>query len=106
MTASSLPNSPPGPRSMPTSISACWRVAQCLEAMTSDLLLRDVVEADLAVFFDQHLDPQACWMASFTAKDPGNRSAFMARWQRLLSNATVRAKTIVFDGQVAGSVMS
>ncbi|MDB6074054.1 MAG: hypothetical protein JWO89_1694 [Verrucomicrobiaceae bacterium] len=30
----------------------------------------------------------------------------MARWRRILSAATMKAKTIVFDGHVAGSVMS
>ncbi len=74
--------------------------------MTSALWLREVAEEDLAVFFEHHLDPEARWMAAFTAKDPTNRDAFMAHWLRILADATVRAKTIVFDGQVAGSVMS
>jgi len=74
--------------------------------MISALRLRDVEEEDLAVFFERHLDPEACWMAAFTAKDPTNRDAFRTHWRRLLSDATVAAKTIVFNNQVAGSVMS
>ena len=34
------------------------------------LFLRDVVEADLPVFFDFQLDPGANNMAAFTARDP------------------------------------
>ena len=37
--------------------------------MTSDLLLRDVVEDDLPAFFEQQSDPDASHMAAFTAKD-------------------------------------
>ena len=74
--------------------------------MTSALLLRDVIEDDLPIFFEQQLDPDANHMAAFTAKDPTNRDAFMAHWNRILADSTVIVKTIVFDGHVVGSVLS
>lgn len=74
--------------------------------MTSDLLLRDVVEEDLPIFFEQQSDPEANYMAAFTAKDPTNREAFTAHWNRIMADATVIIKTIVCDGQVVGSVLS
>ncbi len=74
--------------------------------MTSGLSLRDVVEDDVPIFFEQQLDPEANYMAAFTAKDPTNREAFTAHWNRILADATVIIKTIVFDGQVVGSVLS
>jgi len=74
--------------------------------MTSDLLLRDVVEDDLPIFFEQQLNPEANTMAAFTAKDPTNREAFTAHWNRILADATVIIKTIVFDGHVVGQVLS
>ena len=74
--------------------------------ITSDLLLRDVVEDDLPIFFEQQLDPEANHMAAFTAKDPTNQEAFTAHWNRILADATVIIKTIVCNGQVAGSVLS
>jgi hypothetical protein len=37
----------------------------------SDILLREVTEEDLVIFFDQQHDPAANWMAAFTAQDPG-----------------------------------
>ncbi len=74
--------------------------------MTSDLLLRDVVEDDLPIFFEQQLDRDAGYMAAFTAKEPTNRAAFTAHWNRILADAAVFLKTIVIDGQVVGHVLS
>ncbi len=73
---------------------------------TSDILLRDVMRSDLPIFFDQQLDPDANHMAAFTAKDPSDRDAFMAHWSRILGDETSTIQTILFDGQVAGSVLS
>ena len=74
--------------------------------MTNELLLRDVVNDDLPIFFEQQLNKEANYMAAFTAKDPTNQEAFTAHWLRNLANETTINKTIVFDGQVAGSVAS
>ena len=73
---------------------------------TSDVLLRDVTSSDLPIFFDQQLDPDANHMAAFTVRDPTDRDAFMAHWMRILGDETITIKTILFDGQVAGSVLS
>jgi RimJ/RimL family protein N-acetyltransferase len=74
--------------------------------MTGDILLRDVTQDDLAIFFEQQLDPEANYMAAFTAKDPADRQAFMAHWTRILGDETITKETILFDGQVAGHVVS
>jgi RimJ/RimL family protein N-acetyltransferase len=73
---------------------------------TSDMLLRDVMRSDLPIFFDQQLDPDANHRAAFTAKDPSDRDAFLAHWSRILGDETITIQTILFDGQVAGSVLS
>jgi RimJ/RimL family protein N-acetyltransferase len=70
------------------------------------LSLRDVVEEDLAIFFEQQKDPEANYMAAFTAKDPTNREAFNRHWERIMADPTVIIKTIVCDGRVAGHVLS
>ncbi|MEZ4679892.1 MAG: GNAT family N-acetyltransferase [Caldilineaceae bacterium] len=72
--------------------------------MTMLLELRDVMADDLPVFFQQQLDPDANYMAAFTAKDPSDHAAFMARWRRIFADPTVVMQTIVVDQQVAGSV--
>lgn len=45
-------------------------------------------------------------MAAFTRKDPSDRMAFDAHWDRIRADKTITIKTILFDGQVAGSVLS
>ena len=74
--------------------------------MTSELFLRDAVHSDLPIFFEQQLDREASYMAAFTAKDPTNQEAFTAHWRKILADTTVSIKTIVFNGQVVGSVLS
>ena len=74
--------------------------------MTNELLLRDVVEDDLPIFFEQQLDRKANWMAAFTAKDPTDEATFTAHWNRVLVDATVIVKTIIFEGRVVGYVLS
>lgn len=77
------------------------------EAVSSTpLMLREVADEDLPIFFEHQRDPEAVHMAAFTAKDPADRSTFLAHWQRIRNAATVIARTIIADGEVAGSVMS
>lgn len=72
----------------------------------ANITLREIVEEDLAVFFEQQLDPEANFMAAFTARDPTDREAFLAHWHRILGDSSNLIRTIVYDGQVAGSVSS
>lgn len=72
--------------------------------MTGDVLLRNVTADDLPIFFEQQRDADANYMAAFTAKDPSDRDAFMAHWTRILGDEAKINRTILFDGQVAGSV--
>jgi RimJ/RimL family protein N-acetyltransferase len=74
--------------------------------MTGELLLRDVLNDDLPIFFKYQLDPEANYMAAFTAKDPTDQEAFMTHWRKILADEMVIIKTILFNGQVAGSVLS
>ena len=74
--------------------------------MANELLLRNVVNDDLPIFFEYQLDQEANYMAAFTAKDPTNQEVFMAHWHRILTNKTVIIQTIMFNGHVVGSVSS
>jgi RimJ/RimL family protein N-acetyltransferase len=65
------------------------------------MVLREVVEADLDVFYEQQLDPEATRMALFPSRD---REAFDAHWRRLLANDALTNRTIVADGKVAGNI--
>jgi RimJ/RimL family protein N-acetyltransferase len=70
--------------------------------MTNDIQLRDVLETDLPVFFEQQLDPEATQMAAFPAR---NREAFMTHWARILADEAVLVKTILYNGSVAGNIV-
>jgi RimJ/RimL family protein N-acetyltransferase len=74
--------------------------------MSNKLVLRNVVNDDLPIFFEYQLDPEANSMAAFIARDPTNQEAFMAHWHRILADKTTINQTILFNGQVAGSVSS
>jgi Icc protein len=68
--------------------------------------LREVVPTDLPVFFANQQNPEAAHMAAFTAKDPHDRAAFDAHWQKILADPTIIIRTIVAGGRVAGSVLT
>lgn len=73
---------------------------------TGIVQLRDVQDEDLPLFFEQQLDEDATYMAAFTAKDPSDREAFDAFWQRVRSDSRNMIQTILYAGEVAGNVLS
>jgi RimJ/RimL family protein N-acetyltransferase len=72
--------------------------------VTRDVSLRPVLPVDLELLFQQFRDPDAVRMAAFTAKDPSDRAAFDAHWTKLVALPTVRARAVVADGVVVGSI--
>ena len=66
--------------------------------------LREVLDADLPVFFEQQRDATAQRMAAFSPRDPEDLDAFMAHWARILGDASTVNRTIVLDGRVTGYV--
>lgn len=62
-----------------------------------------MTESNLPIFFEQQLDPDATAMAAFPAKD---RESFMAHWAKIMADDSNILKTILFDGQVAGNIVS
>src|SRR6266498_5957908 len=68
-----------------------------------EFLLREVTEADLPILFHHQLDPEATEMASFPARD---WDGFMDHWTKILGDETIVKRTIVFEGQVAGNIVS
>ncbi|HZJ51705.1 MAG TPA: GNAT family N-acetyltransferase [Actinomycetota bacterium] len=65
--------------------------------------LREVLEDDLETFFEHQLDPDALRMAAFPSRD---RGAHMAHWHRILADDSVTAATVLFEGSVAGDIVS
>jgi RimJ/RimL family protein N-acetyltransferase len=71
--------------------------------LAGNVHLRDVTDDDLPIFFDHQLDPDATRMAAFPARD---REAFMAHWAKILGDETIAKQTILFNGRVAGNIVS
>jgi RimJ/RimL family protein N-acetyltransferase len=66
--------------------------------------LRDAIEDDLSIFFEHQRDPVANRMAAFPARD---LEAFTEHWTtKVLGDDTVTKKTILFDEQVVGNIVS
>ena len=70
---------------------------------TGNVLLRDVADGDLPLFFEHQQDPVSNRMAGFPPRD---RDAFAAHWTNILADGAFTKKTILFDGRVAGNVVS
>ncbi|MDF1657871.1 MAG: GNAT family N-acetyltransferase [Verrucomicrobiales bacterium] len=68
--------------------------------------LREAVNSDLAMFFEMQSDPVAVHMAAFTHEDSSNRESFLARWETILANPSVTARSIVRGEDLLGSVLS
>lgn len=66
--------------------------------------LREVAESDVLVSSGYRHDPGAVRMAAFTSADPSGRAAFPARWERILADDSVVARTVVSAGGVVGHV--
>ena len=62
-----------------------------------------MVEEDLPTLFEQQLDPEATRMAAFPSRD---WEAFLAHWTRILADPALAKKTVLFDGRVAGNIVS
>jgi RimJ/RimL family protein N-acetyltransferase len=71
--------------------------------LSVNIVLRDVVEADLLVFYEQQLDPEAVRMAAFPSRA---QPAFMEHWTRIMSDSTNILQTILYRGEIAGNIVS
>ena len=68
------------------------------------IVLRKAVIDDLEFFFNFQLDKEANHLAAFTPKDPTDKSAYLIKYTKLLSDPTVNHQTILVDNVIAGSI--
>ena len=69
--------------------------------MSGEVVLREVIETDLPVLYEQQLDPESVRMAAFKSR---NWEAFQAHWAKILADKKLTTRTIVVDGRVVGHV--
>jgi RimJ/RimL family protein N-acetyltransferase len=73
------------------------------DPMSDDVRLRDVVDDDLAAFFAYQSDPEAVRLAAVM---PREHEDFLAHWAKIRADASVRIRTVLVDGEVAGNVLT
>jgi RimJ/RimL family protein N-acetyltransferase len=71
--------------------------------MTGEVMLRDMIETYLPIFFEHQLEPVATRMAAFPARE---REPFMTHWANILRDTSITKQTILLNGQVAGNIVS
>lgn len=70
------------------------------------VVLRNLQEEDLDIFFAQQRDPAGVYMAAFTTPNPDDRREFDELWDSLQRDQSVLIKTILTAGQVAGHILN
>jgi len=65
--------------------------------------IREVIDEDLPLLYAHQADEASATMAGMPIRD---REAFDAHWARIRHDPATLLRTIVFDGQVAGNVLS
>ena len=70
----------------------------------ANIAIREVESSDLETFYEHQLDPEAIRMAAFVGKDPKDKVAFDAHWEKILQSSQNITRTIVAAEQVAGHI--
>ena len=72
--------------------------------MNINITLAEVKKDDLNAFFQFQLDKEASYLAAFTAKDTNDETAYVERYSKYLTDPTINMRTIMADGEIAGSI--
>ncbi len=72
--------------------------------MNINITLAEVKKDDLNAFFQFQLDKEASYLAAFTAKDTNDETAYVERYTRYLTDPSIHMRTIMADGEIAGSI--
>jgi RimJ/RimL family protein N-acetyltransferase len=78
-------------------------MSQAPSGGASGVVLREVADGDLPVFYENQRDVGAAQLADVPSRD---RAAFDQHWARIRADDSGVIRTIVVDGHVAGNVLS
>jgi RimJ/RimL family protein N-acetyltransferase len=70
----------------------------------NNITLTETKKDDLNTFFQFQLDKEANYLAAFTAKDPNDKTAYIEKYTKFLTDPTINMRTIKADNEIAGSV--
>ena len=69
------------------------------------MIIRKTIQDDLETLFKNQRDKEANVMAAFTAEDPNDKVAYMAKWSKIVDNDQVNMQTVLLESQIVGSVL-
>ena len=72
--------------------------------METEIELKDTEKNDLEELFRFQTDEEANFLAAFTAENPLDKTAYLEKFTKILSDKKIINKTIFFSGKIAGSV--
>ncbi|NSL85986.1 GNAT family N-acetyltransferase [Chitinophaga sp. Mgbs1] len=71
---------------------------------TPTIKLRPTEVGDLDILFQFQLDQEAIFLAAFTSQDPTDKSAYFAKYAKLLNDPTINNQTILAGDIIVGSI--
>ena len=71
-----------------------------------DIQLRPTTVADLDTLFEFQRDEEGGFMAAFMPEDPTDKTAYLTKYTKLLSDPTINSQTILIENTIVGSVGS
>jgi ribosomal-protein-alanine N-acetyltransferase len=82
-----------------------FKITQNFRIMkNNNITLTKTEKDDLNAFFQFQLDPEANYLAAFTAKDPNDKTAYIEKYSKFLTDPTINMRTIKANDEIAGSV--
>ena len=66
--------------------------------------LRPTVVEDLETLFLFQMDKEGGYLAAFMPADPSDKTAYITKYTKLLSDPTVNNQTIILDNTIVGSI--
>jgi [ribosomal protein S5]-alanine N-acetyltransferase len=69
-----------------------------------NITLTETEKDDLNVFFQFQLDKEASYLAAFTPKDPNDKTAYIEKYTKFLTDPTINMRTIKANDEIAGSI--
>lgn len=73
-------------------------------AVSDHITLTKTEMDDLDTFFQFQLDKEAGYLAAFTAKDPNDKTAYIEKYSKFLTDPTINMRTIKVNEITVGSI--
>ncbi|MBJ8054119.1 GNAT family N-acetyltransferase [Bacillus cereus] len=70
----------------------------------SNIILRNMIEDDLPIFFKHQQNREANYMAAFTSIDLSDWDSFTTQWNKILTDKDIMKQTIIIENNVVGHI--